>query len=728
MPLLFAAPAAGQSVLPGAHDAAEREEIIVVGERRSDLARAEARAYATSGGVSVIAADDVAQQGNVTLSDALSSAPGVVVQNFFGANDQPRLQVRGSGLQQNPVERGVLFLQDGLPLNRADGSYVVGLIDPRQADYIEVFRGYTANRLGSTVLGGAVNFVLPSGAAADGLRLRAEAGDFEHAYLSTDFGVSGEAWDAQGAFSHSEREGFRSYNSSERAGGYIAATYNWNAAVSTRLLAGHVDNRFDVAGPLTYAALQADPSQVHPGPVVVGGVAQNPGPNVLRDRPRRDTALTWAGSRTTASWGRHAVDAALSYVWSDDSFRFPVSGGERVTEGGGANIAARYAYESQSGPLPLVEVTALYAADSADRDYYLNAGGARGALFGTGELKAVTLSLNVNGNLPLGGGFMLSPSLSFAQAERVFDDQFTLATRPTLAFNPMNPGARLPDGAVPTVDASYDRDYDEVSPALALSWSPAADDFVFIAYSHAFEPPSHDDLIATINGTPNSSPGRPTPPNPALAAAVFATPALEAQTSDTLEMGWRGARGAMRFDTLVYYSWVENELLNLRDATGVSLGAINAEETRHFGIEAAIDAALTPELSARVAYVYQDFHFVDDPIRGDNQLAGAPSHVVNLDIDYSPIAALTLGLSVHWLPDETPVDNLNTLYSDPYTVFDLRAVYRPSERWSVFLEGRNVGDETYASSTLVVDQARPDQAAYIPGDGRAVYAGIALDF
>jgi len=34
-----------------------------------------------------------------------------VVQNFFGSNDQPRIQIRGSGLQQNPVERGILIMK-----------------------------------------------------------------------------------------------------------------------------------------------------------------------------------------------------------------------------------------------------------------------------------------------------------------------------------------------------------------------------------------------------------------------------------------------------------------------------------------------------------------------------------------------------------------------------------------------------------------------------------------
>lgn len=719
--------AGAQSVFPGGQETTI-EIITVNGTRASSLQIAQARADITAGGASVIDVADVAQLANVKLSDALSSAPGVVVQDFFGANDQPRLQIRGSGLQQNPVERGVLFLQDGLPLNRADGSYVVGLVDPRQAAFIEVFRGYTANRLGSTVLGGAVNFVLPDGLEAAGTRAAVEVGEFGHAFASIQTGLTGEYWAGQAALSHTQRDGFRDYNASQRSNAHLALTVDWNDAIETRFLGGYVENRFDVAGPLNAEALEADPTQIWSGPDIIGGTPRNPGPNVVRDRPRRDTTLYWIGSRTTASFGRHSIDTALSFVQSDDSFLFPIPSGERVTDGGDTNLMLRYAYEGEAGRRPLLEATAHISAGSADRDYYLNVAGQRGARFGGGELEAATYSVNMNANLPLGQDFTLSPSLSYAHAERRFDDLYDAATRPTLAFNPRKPTARLPDGAVATEDYSYDRDYSEVSPALALSWSPTERDYLFLAVSHTFEPPSHNDLIATVNGTPNSSAGRPNPGNPALQAAVFSTPALRAQSGETVEAGWRGQRGRLRFDALAYYSWLDNELLNLRDETGASLGAVNAGETRHFGLELGASASLSDRLTARLAYVYQDFHFHDDPVRGDNKLAGVPPQVVNIALDYAVAPTLSVGLSTHWLAEATPVDNLNTIHNDAYATFDLRAVFRPAEAWSVFVEGRNVTDEIYASSTLVVDVARPDQAAYLPGDGRAFYAGLRVEF
>lgn len=75
-----------------------------------------------------------------------------------------------------------------------------------------------------------------------------------------------------------------------------------------------------------------------------------------------------------------------------------------------------------------------------------------------------------------------------------------------------------------------------------------------------------------------------------------------------------------------------------------------------------------------------------------------------------------------------PVDNMNTLYADPYAVFDLRTEYKIDKTFTVFGEITNLFNETYASSTLIVDQARPDQAAFLPGDGRGFYAGVKARF
>ncbi|MFC0219904.1 TonB-dependent receptor family protein [Pseudochelatococcus lubricantis] len=720
--------ALAQSAAPGT--VLELEPIVVEATRTGeDSAALQQRLNAIAGGVALVPRDAIAPTGNPTVAHALESVPGVIVQSFFGGNDQPRIQIRGSGLQQNPVERGILVLQDGLPLNRADGSYIVGFADPQQADAIEVFRGYTANRLGATVLGGALNFISPKGSDAPGARLSVSGGSFGQANVAGQAGFGGEAYDGLLQADFTTRDGFRDYNGSRRlsVGGNVG--FAWSDTVTTRVFAGYRDLAFDVAGPLPWDALKARPSQNWGGPVVTPSGAIYPGPNVHRDRPRREATQFLIGSRTTATFGAHILDGAFGYTYTDDMFRFPISSGVRTTKGGDFTLLGRYAYKPDAdSPLPLFEATAQYTVGSAERGNYLNIGGQQGQPFGRSDLDASTLSLFAGLNIPLWEKFTFSPAISYAHATRENKDRWALPTRPTTAFNPARPSILLPNGAVPTQNTSYDRSYDGWSPSLGVTWRPDENQTVFAAVSRSFEPPTHDDLLATVNGTPNSSPGRPNPANPRLAAAAFATPDLDAQTATTVEAGWRGRYGDFSWDAVTYYSWVRDELLSLRDATGASLGAVNADRTTHFGVELGFGAKLWERWSGRIAYTYQDFRFDGDPVRGDNRLAGAPRHFVTAALQFQATDKWTLQGAVRWSPEKTPVDNMNTLYADAWAVVDVRTEYRINDTFTVFGEITNIFDETYASSTLIVDQATADQAAFLPGDGRGFFAGVKATF
>lgn len=718
--------AVAQSAAPGA--SVRLPAVSVSASAQTPDADARERLQAVPGGVSVIGPDDRPDTANRSIADTLKGTPGVVVQSFFGGNDQPRIQIRGSGLQQNPVERGILVLQDGLPLNRADGSYSAGFANLSQGAATEVYRGYTANRLGATVLGGALNTISPTGLSTPGAALSVEGGSFGHLSATARAGAVSGSVDGMAMMSHSQRDGYRDHNQSSRSTFDLNSGITLSDTVSTRFFLGYTDLSFDVAGPLSRSGLKSSPRQVHGGPVLVGGQATQPGPNVRRDRPEREATQFRLGNRTSFETGHHLFDVGVGLTVTDDTFRFPISSGIRDTSGTDATLVARHAYAPNPTGLPLVETTLRYVVGQAERSDYLNQSGQQGALFGRNDLDATTLSATSTLNLPVGDGLTLSPSLTYSYATRDSRDTFGSGMRPTIAYNPANPSVALPNGQVPAGSTSYDRSYSAVSPSLGLSWVPAPSSLLFAAVSRSFEPPTHDDLLATVNGTPNSSAGRPAPGNPALAAAAYRTPDLKAQTATTLEAGWRGPVGPVTVDSVVYTSWVKNELLSLRDSSGAPLGAINAGDTRHSGLELGVSAHLSDGLDARLGYTLQDFRFRDDPVRGDNRLAGAPPHVVSLSVQYAITPNWSVGSDLDWMPAKTPVDNMNTLYNDPYAVVGLRTGYQVSDSLRLFGEVRNLFDKTYASSTLVVDQAQPTQAVYLPGDGRSFYAGLKATF
>ncbi|CEN34836.1 TonB-dependent receptor plug domain-containing protein [Capnocytophaga cynodegmi] len=110
------------------------------------------------GGVILTDLSALKTQRSQTLKDAIGNEPGVIIQEFFGGNDQPRLNIRGSGIQSNPQSRGVALLQDGIPINFADGSYIIGVLEPQASHLVEVYKGANALQYGSATLGGSDKF------------------------------------------------------------------------------------------------------------------------------------------------------------------------------------------------------------------------------------------------------------------------------------------------------------------------------------------------------------------------------------------------------------------------------------------------------------------------------------------------------------------------------------------------------------------------------------------
>jgi len=112
------------------------------------------------GGASIVDLNQVREGRQSTWSDSLGMAPGVFIQDRFGS-EEARLAIRGSGLSRTYHGFGTKVMQDGVPINYADGMFDMQTLDPNASRYVEVLRGPNATTYGATTLGGAINFVLP---------------------------------------------------------------------------------------------------------------------------------------------------------------------------------------------------------------------------------------------------------------------------------------------------------------------------------------------------------------------------------------------------------------------------------------------------------------------------------------------------------------------------------------------------------------------------------------
>ena len=205
-------------------------------------------------------------EGRLTgLRDALGVQPGVIVQDLFGGFDAPRLNVRGSGLQSHPVNRGVTLLLDGLPLNDADGTYVSGLADPRNTAQISIRRGANARSPAGESLGGEMDFQSLTGYDGRGLA-RLQAGSFGRRAWQAALGAASaeSGLDARVSFSGERYRGFRHHSDGQRKS--VQANAGWRGAggLESRLWLGWTDLGYHIAGPLPPGRAYGDPSQVLP--------------------------------------------------------------------------------------------------------------------------------------------------------------------------------------------------------------------------------------------------------------------------------------------------------------------------------------------------------------------------------------------------------------------------------------------------------------------------------
>ncbi len=133
--------------------------------------------------------------------------------------DDTRLSIRGSGLSRNFHLRGVQLFMDGIPINTADGYGDFQEIDPTAYRYVEVYKGANALRFGANSLGGAINFVTPTGRDAALFDGRIDAGSFGYLKAAASSGAAFGPFDYYVNGSAQRLDGYRdhSWGTAERA-------------------------------------------------------------------------------------------------------------------------------------------------------------------------------------------------------------------------------------------------------------------------------------------------------------------------------------------------------------------------------------------------------------------------------------------------------------------------------------------------------------------------------
>lgn len=678
LPLCAALSAAWAQADPPVVTAAGPQTITVTGQRgpdastltQPDIGTARSRIERTPGGVGVVDADAYTQGRVSTLSDALGGATGVFVQPRFGA-EEARISIRGSGLQRTFHGRGLKLMQDGVPLNLADGSFDFQAVEALSARYVEVWRGANALQYGAGNLGGAINFVSPNGYNADLVRARAEAGSFGYRRGQLSAGNVLGAFDHYLSASVFRQDGFREHARQDTRRLFANLGYQLSPRLETRLYIGHVDSDSQLPGAITKAQLRANPRAANPA-------------SVTGDQ-RRDIRWTRLSNKTVYRDAGHQFEF-FAHV-SDKNLDHPIF---QVIQQANLDrgLELRYTHEGEfGGRRNRLVLGVAPSVGRTDEDRFLNIAGSPGARTNASRQKARNIEVYAENQHHVLPDVALVAGVQFVRATRRLDDRFVAGT-------PADP-----------VSESFELRYRGTNPKLGVLWDLAPQVQLFANVARSFEPPSFGELAGGLRPTLN-----------------------RAQRGTTLELGGRGRSETLEWDLALYEARLSGELLQIATNTAGANVTVNADRTVHRGLEAGLGGKALAGPAGRAEWrlnaLWNDFRFRDDAVHGDRRLPGVPRAAARAQLgwrfaDGPLIAATAEGASGQ------AIDFANSFHADRDVIWGLKASGTIRKSLSWFVEGRNLGDRKYAATTGVVrDAGGADMAQFFPGDGRSVYAGI----
>lgn len=605
-----------------------------------------------------------------TIKDVLDYVPGVFAQPKWG--EDSRLSIRGSSLSRNFHLRSIQLYMDGIPINTADGYGDFQELDPSAYRYVEVYKGANALRFGANSLGGAINFVTPTGRDANLVAGGADAGSFDFWRLQASSGSAIGRFDYFVTAAYQEQDGFRQHSDGHSGRGSANMGVQLNENLETRFYVNANSIRQRIPGEVTKSSALSSPK-------TAAAI------NVTNDW-KRDIDSVRVANKSTLLLDDTSIEFGFFYV--NRHLMHPIF------------QWLDYYYDDYGGFTRLSDDRSLFGYRNRltagvnllngriKNKQYVNSAGGKGALLSSSIDESENVSVYGENAFYVTRSVSLIAGAQFLYAERTRRDRF------------------LSNG-----DQSGSSDFNLFSPKAGVLWEVDPDWQVFGNVSRSAEVPSFGESAAALG---------------------LAFTDIKAQRATTFEIGTRGQRDDYSWDVAVYRAHIKNELLCLVSAFG-TCNVTNADRTIHQGLELGGSASLLKGLFVgggapdrlwlQLAYTFNDFRFDDDNNFGDNELPGAPRHYLRAELLYKHPSGFYFGPNIEWVPEAYFVDSANTVDTQAYALFGLKLGY-DAESFSIYVEGRNLGDKKYISTVSVIDVANDTSALFNPGTGRAVYAGV----
>ncbi|MDG6078054.1 TonB-dependent receptor [Erythrobacter litoralis] len=727
---MFAQPAAAQSTAPPIDDeadvavATDEGNVIVVTARRR-----EERLQDVPIAVTALSGDQLEARGAIDITDVALTTPSVTLEASRGTNSTLTAFIRGVG-QQDPVagfEAGVGIYLDDVYLNRPQAA----VLEIYDVERIEVLRGPQGTLYGRNTIGGAIKYVTKRLGDDPRLSLRATYGTYDQADLTASFampiGDSGLAIGGGGAVL--TREGFGT--------NLTTGEENYDKAI----LAARGSIEYDRGA--VFVRLSGDYTDDNSNPR--GGHRLIPG--LQSGTPVLDDVFDTRGGLNDPKQDVEAYGGSLFVeVEAGDAVTLRSITGYRKDDSGTP-------IDFDALPAVDVDVPAFYNNEQFSQEvqalvdlgrfnglvgfYYLDAN-AR-TVFDVrlpGTVTALTFGdVDTETYAVFGDAtFEITPQISISGGAR-----YTWDTRRSDILRQVFVGGGSPFFGGPgvlfqtTSNFEGERDFEEFTPRVSLSFQPTRDHLFYASYSKGFKGGGFDPRGVTTAAPDQNGDGTISD------AEVFEFITFDPETVDAYEIGYKGSLLDNRLNLSLAAFRSDYTDVQIPGSVGAVVNGqqtfigvtTNAGEARIQGIEAEGSAILAEDfagptsnlvLSGMVSYLDAEYRqFIDargidvaDRRAFQNTPEWAASGTISTNL---PLGSgyVNINGTASYRSRTQQFELRNPLLDqEGFTLFQASVVWHvPGDRFSLGLHGRNLTDEEYIVSGYSFLAQNPDTGEFL---------------
>lgn len=656
----------------------------------------------TSASVTVLDGERMRERNlQVNLSESLSAAPGLQLQNRQNYAQDLQLSIRGFGARSTFGVRGIQIYVDGIPSTMPDGQGQTNNIDIASLERVEVLRGpYSA--LYGNASGGVINAYTERGEGAPS--------------VESSFALGSDGQKRLGLKAKGEANGIGYVLSASR---FLTDGYRAQSAADKNLFNARIDVKPDEYSQLTLVANHVDIDAKDPGGITPKDWAVDPkavASNPLLYDSRKSVKQTQAGLTYERQLDGGQALRLMAYAGQREMMQFQSTpkasqtgyrGGVIGLKRDYGGIDARWSgkYELGSGSLGLIAGLAANTVRE-DRQGYKN---------------FVGNQLGVVGELVRDERNTLTSIDPYLQASWAFAPRWKLDA----GLRWSNVQFQSRDHFLADKNDSGNAGFHKLLPVVSLQHELNQDINIYASLGRGMETPTFNEI--SYRPGPNPPPGL----NFGLKPAVSTSAELGIRQGFNMA-GLRGDWSAALFQTST-----DDEIVVASNDNGRT-SYQNAGKTRRRGMELSTSTWLMPQLRLNGALTLLDASlrsgYCDskgqDCTPAGNRIAGTARHLGYLGLEWLPATDWRVGLDWRHV-GRIAADDKNQVYAPSYNVASLSVGYTKrlgAWKLSAFARVDNLTDKNYVGSVIVNEATKPEGRYYEPAPGRQWMAGTSLSY